>query len=583
MDRHWPFPISSWLDDETLFSLCSRIHRVSGNVFASVTCQQLFQHRTAGSQHDFPARIDRFVERSKGAYGQSNEIIARTLLPYFLPWKSETLAAQAMARVRHTNAGPLKFLLGISTSRFRAHLPLKACDGCISDDKNRNGVAYWHLTHQYPGVWICPRHHEPLREANVKATGVGRFLWFLPSDELLNPAPTLDSSAQQALLRFALLTLESVKALQERHIDSQRLAIAYASRLTAHKKEIGWDRPTNRTVGMHYSNSVAPLRQVAELSALAANAEQGRDQLARIQRSLNTSTHPLRHLSLIQWLYVDWADFWQHYSSTKASQPLCTDHPPSKPPPESSPGRSLKRQAFFDQLKQRSTSISAAARAVGISTNTAMAWATEAGIAVKQRPKLVHGSVREQVIQKLRTGENKQSVADTLGLSIQSITRVLQTEIGLRTAWREALNKRHRLDCRGKWTTAMKQNPNASKKTLRLIEPATFAWLYRNDLEWLNEKQLALRTIRSNNVSLDWDTRDTDLAHAVTKAALQCVLQHPAKKVTLQMLYQALPELKRRLSQLGRLPLTQAAIIAAITNGHAIPRNDLPLFGYDSQ
>lgn len=583
MDRHWPLPVSSWLDDETLFSLCSRIHKVSGNVFASVTCQQLFQHRLTGSQHDFPARIDQFVERTKGTYGNSNEIIGRTLLPYLLPWKSKTLSAQAVARVRHTNVGPLKFLLGISTSRFRAHFPLKACDGCMSDDKNRNGVAHWHLTHQYPGIWMCPRHHEPLREANVKATGVGRFLWFLPSDALLNPAPMLDSSAQQALLRFALLTLESVTALRSHHIDPQRLAIVYASRLHSNADGISLGRLTRIALGAHYAESVAPLREVAELSALAANAGQGSNQLARIQRSPSTSTHPLRHLSLIQWLYADWADFWQHYSSTETCHPACADRSISKPQAKLSPEEHPQRQAFLTQMKKGSASISAAAQIVGVTVHTAMSWATEAGIAIKHRPKRIHESARQQIIQKLRKGGNKQSIANELGLSTQSITRVLQTEIGLRVAWREALTKRRCAECREKWLTAMKRNPHASKKTLRLIEPAPFAWLYRNDREWLNEKLLAVPSIGRNNVSVDWDKRDADLAHAVSKAALQCFLHQPAQKINVQKLYQTLPELKRRISQLGRLPLTQAAIIAATNSStHVAEGDNGSLFGYNT-
>lgn len=579
MDRYWPFPVTSWLKDETLFSLCSRIHRVSGNIFANKTCQQLFQHPLAGSQHDFPARVDQFIEQSKGAYGDSNAVINRTLLPYFLPWKSEALSKRAVARVRDTNVGPLKFLLGISTSRFRAHLPLKACNGCMSDDRQHYGVAYWHLMHQYPGVWVCLDHREPLREANVKATGVGRFLWYLPDEELLNPVPILEPSTLEALLRFALLTHQSTTALRGGHIDAQRLAVVYAARLSTLTNTTNQNRLTRRALGTRYAMSVAPLRLIAELSALAANAEQGCSQLARIQRNL-TSAHPIRHLSLIQWLYADWADFWQHYSSTETFQPCpSANHILSRPKPRSQPTSRPERQAFLTLLEQESTSISAAALLMGISTQTALTWATDAGITVKRRPKLIVSTVREKIIQGLAKGEDKQSIATELSLSIQSITRVLQTEIGLREVWREALMQRRTVEHREKWTIAVKQNPQASKKILRMIEPGTFAWLYRNDRDWLHEKQLAIPSIGSNNVALNWDARDTDLAHMVDQAVLQYALLHPGERVTLQRLYQALPELKRRLSQLGRLPLTQAAISAATTRSHTTENHNGSLFG----
>src|SRR3546814_14180754 len=56
-------PITTWLDDETFYSLCCRFHRVAGNATASRTAQQLFGHPRHGTQHDFASRINVFVQR----------------------------------------------------------------------------------------------------------------------------------------------------------------------------------------------------------------------------------------------------------------------------------------------------------------------------------------------------------------------------------------------------------------------------------------------------------------------------------------------------------------------------------------
>jgi hypothetical protein len=50
----------AWLPDETLFSLCSRYHRASGNQLPTTTCKALFGHKLQGAAHDFPARLNHF-------------------------------------------------------------------------------------------------------------------------------------------------------------------------------------------------------------------------------------------------------------------------------------------------------------------------------------------------------------------------------------------------------------------------------------------------------------------------------------------------------------------------------------------
>ncbi|UUZ77528.1 hypothetical protein LP414_10400 [Polaromonas sp. P1(28)-13] len=64
-----------------------------------------------------------------------------------------------------------------------AHARMKACEACMKDDCAAFGWAYWHVDHQYPGMWICQKHSQQLRESTFKATGVERFQWHLPAEE----------------------------------------------------------------------------------------------------------------------------------------------------------------------------------------------------------------------------------------------------------------------------------------------------------------------------------------------------------------------------------------------------------------
>lgn len=202
----WPLP--QWLPDETFFSLASRYHAISGNRLPAHTNLALFGLRRSGCQHDLPTHLDQFAQRTEGRLG-SAETIARnhTILPFYLPARSEEEAVAALESLIGPPNGMLKYRLGIVTSRFRANHPLKACPACMEEDVSEQGVAYWHRAHQLPGVWVCRRHSVWLHEATLKSTGVQRFGWLLPKASILRPV-VADSDSHaliDELTQFAVL------------------------------------------------------------------------------------------------------------------------------------------------------------------------------------------------------------------------------------------------------------------------------------------------------------------------------------------------------------------------------------------
>ena len=81
-----PWPLPGWLPDETLFSLASRYHLMSGHRLPEYTNQALFGGRRAGAHHDFPCPLTAFVECTEGRLGSVAEIAQdRTVLSYYLP------------------------------------------------------------------------------------------------------------------------------------------------------------------------------------------------------------------------------------------------------------------------------------------------------------------------------------------------------------------------------------------------------------------------------------------------------------------------------------------------------------------
>ena len=207
---------------------------------------------------------------------------------------------------RTSGIGGLKAQLGILASRFGGSHPLKACAACMAHDLAGFGVAYWHVDHQYPGIWLCPIHNEILRVANVKSTGVIRFGWILPSKcDLALPWHNQDDAYQPpsavlaALRATATCSLATASLPAGFHFDPGRVAAIYRARII----ESGVATVTGRIHHELLARSVLPLcqslRAIREFTALPADEAQVGGQLVRMRSQARVSSHPLRDFVMI--------------------------------------------------------------------------------------------------------------------------------------------------------------------------------------------------------------------------------------------------------------------------------------------
>jgi Tn7-like transposition protein D/TniQ len=549
----------SWLPDETLFSLCSRYHRASGNRLSSTTCRLLFGHPRQGCAHDFPARLDYLLSVAGDALGSTDSIVEqRTVLPLYLRFASQNLIDAALSAAAQGSSGGLKFQLGLLTSRFRANHPLKACRDCIVEDAQNHATPYWHREHQLPGIWVCRRHGGWLQASGLKATGTSRFHWVLPSfDQLeLPPAAEPASSVRRLADMVAGAVGEPGVALAVPAMPAAfRAALARKGLLTG---------PTQRlrhtASGDAYASFTAPLLEVEQLSGLPGSSEKASAEIAKQIAGEPYRMHPIRRLALAAWLFKDLDEL--------LAEIALVSEPPKRvgrsPSPADQAALDPRRDGFLALLAAR-RSTSAAAKETGIDTATGMAWAAAAGIATPRRPKSLKGDARTRLIALLRKGVSKAEAASHAKVSIQTVTTLLRTEVGLHVAWKQAGFESARRYNRRRWERIASANPLSGVKAARMAEPAVYAWLYRNDRDWLGEMVANMaRAVRVPKMRVDWDARDRQLADQVRSIALQLVEREGAKRIRLHHLCQRIPELKAKVSKLDRLPLTRTAIFAAV-------------------
>lgn len=555
-------PLPEWLPDETLFSLVSRTHVLSGSATPIRTSQVLFGRARRGAQHDFPGYLSYFESATRGVLGRASEIARKnSLLSFYRCFLSDGEEAEFAREMSEGDVAHLKFRLGLLTSRFRANHPLKACPECLKVDRIEYGWQYWHLGHQFPGVWICEKHSICLQECLLKSTGVERFGWVLPNESNLRTAIHLKLDANEhcteRAIRFAALIREVVAGSHQCRFDRNIAYLAYRRRLAS----MGFERGGRLLWGplsAEFRAHLRELRLLPEFSSLEDSDPATRAYLSRLLRLPRARAHPLWHLLLVSWLFDDGSDFFRVLNADCGAPGLEEGAPEAlgsvRAPDE-------RRTRLVSRILDHGDSLRAASSAAGVDISTGMAWAAEEGISPKRRSKVLKADIRVRLESELRRGGDKTDLASQFGVSIQTITRTLLTTPGLHQQWTDARHEKRRGRYRRLWRLLCKRYPGAGVKLIRANAPAAYAWLYRNDRDWLNGNKPE-RVERTNNGLPDsvWSKRDDILSSKILMAANGLIQQGEAKRLFLWQLYQAVPGLRPMLRRLERLPRTRSAI-----------------------
>tara|TARA_R110000851_G_scaffold111379_1_gene234696 strand:- start:14989 stop:16725 length:1737 start_codon:yes stop_codon:yes gene_type:complete len=553
--HNWPLPITQWFDDELFYSLCCRFHYIAGNRLSGHTAKQLFGHARHGTQHDFPSNLDTFVQRTSGVFGDTPEhiILQHTILPFYLPWVSCSLGTELLDLLSRGQAARIKSLLGLPSSRLRANHPLRACPECMHEDKQRTGTAYWRLTHQLPGVRVCPTHKVLLWQFNEKTNAVRRFDWLLPRNDAFYPVGhTLTTHCQLWLDRLAQAAIEIFKLAPNIHIDLKTVQTAYRTALDEQAMLRGRHQIALGTVCQRYLAFTRSCRW-QELGIMPPAQERSTTfMLSRLLTRQPCSTNPLHHLPLILWLFGDWPTFWAAYKHAQAPASVTPVHPRT-----SSDIPDTQAQRLTQLVVVQGLSVSAAAQQLGIAVQTCQSWAAACGIRLQKRPKSNLERIAA-IVKDLRQGMEQKATAHKHGVSSSTISRLLLTEPGLHIRWEKARRALAQKRAQSRWLRAMTKHPNATAKQLREIEPASYAWLYRNDRAWLQSKlrKLAKHSV-DRSTSVDWAKRDEKLHGQVQQLYQQLQRDGELFPITVQQIYKSTPDIKPALSSLNRLPQTR--------------------------
>lgn len=320
--------VSGWLPDETLFSLVSRQHQLSGNVRTTETCRDAFGLARLGPEANMPSVPGSFMVATHGRYGSAGEIlIQHTVLPYYLPLASAAIRADVWASLTSDKPLSFRYPLGQLTGRFGTHHPLKACVACMAEDQASFGVAYWHRLHQLPSVWMCPKHRSLLLEC-VRRQGGG--VWeglCLPESAHLRSLPAMtgkNPNVWRSWVRVAENSASYIDSAPQLALDRCRVCSVLAKQAV----QLGAVDDAGK---LDFHKCAQLLMQACEPSSSAPTMRgvcQGERQAASMARRMLGSEFRSSVLDLmiaVSCIHGSWAAFLRDYQERNVSKDDCAE------------------------------------------------------------------------------------------------------------------------------------------------------------------------------------------------------------------------------------------------------------------
>ncbi|WP_330208070.1 TnsD family Tn7-like transposition protein [Pseudomonas sp. Z13] len=523
------FPRLDWLPDETLFSLCSRQHLVMGNLDPATTSTAVLGLSEKFIKHDIPCGIAALEQNGFHYWGNAESILLHhTIFSVFIPFQNKTKIEDAIITIKGDRIDSLKYRLGLVSSGFGAEHPLKACPYCMREDVYAHGIAYWHLTHQYPGVLICPRHQAWLMVSTKSRRWSGRFEWSLPTKDCL----IQQASSQKLWLRPAFLNLANNVidlAVIGRVMSLESCAVA----------------ATYRTAVLQGGRSaslldrIEPLRRFHLFESLPEDEKSTESFMSQLIRPPRRSIHPLKHLLLIDWLFDDLHSFLKAYDAEVA--------------------RLVQRVASTTSRKPyKQVSLSNAAAPT---KNT-------------PRPKRLKGELKEVLLSKLGKGIPKQKLCEEFKITVSTINRLLRAHPATNALAIEVRHSRELAEHRAQWQYLHSLHPELGVQALRNTIPSLYSWLYRNDKPWLMaEEQTFIKPAHVERHTVDWEARDSRLL-SMLRTACEAVAGLQRGPITTTELYARVPMLSSCLENRDRYVLSRAYLSTVLHRSKSTALHD---------
>ena len=435
------------LPDETIYSFLARLRVYSGS----------YNHRSASLLwfEQYGLSLDQKLATHLAYFSAQTNFPVELLLNDHTYYPLFSLAGNEPKKLKDVMLTGPSYRLGnyakITQSGLKALSKDKYCLSCIEADKEKYGVAYWHLSHQFTGIQSCHIHNTLLVDTSPSSR-----VYSLPP-QAISSSDVPASDLQRFFTTYVLEVNESAKSQKRNDLLLDK------SNLNA----------LIRQKGFMSNDSISMQRLIAVISNITVrlfNNDVFTEHVVRnLIRKPYYACHPLK-LILFRFALEQQPDI-------AAQEHLQLLKPTDK-------DKKREKQCLL-LLQEGELNFTEIARRVRCSIGYVIKLAKQENIAYLKRTQFISADIEKRILMRLVKGDARDAIAREEQVSVSSVEKICGEHYQL-SEWRQylrALGKRdkYRIEMR----SALKKHSFSTRAEIKAMYPACYMWLYKYDTQWL--------------------------------------------------------------------------------------------------
>jgi hypothetical protein len=569
--------------DELLYSICARFSERLQYPNKKSVLQELFGTDRCVAVVDLPSHLDQLVKSmpNSSCYSVQKLIERHTMLPYYAPFLNSITVERLRRQLKSSHGSSIHTRSGITASSVRPFQWLRYCPMCANEDRWLFGETYWHRIHQVPGVEVCHKHNLFLVDSAVRIHNAqSRHVFFSAEGNAESTPLRLLGKSDSVHHVLLMLSRNAAWLLQRptRKSDLPSMRARYVRSLADRGLATYSGRVHAKALLEEFSEQY-PQSLLSQLKSVSNEFATGSPiWLLDLVRPTKRAKHPLQHLLLMSFLGQTTQEFFSNSIET---------HPfPHSPYPCLNRAADHFRKSCIEHC--RITFTKDHGKPVGT-------FACDCGFQYMRTGPDRSTKDQHRIDRIVDFGDTWTDALKRMWCDSDVSLRLMSRRLGVdpltvkrqaalanlsfpRTAPRSALMKQ---PCTGTshmrasphtkfqtyrevWLTLRARNPAAGPTELRRLAPSTYAWLRRNQLEWLKANVPPTRARFPASHRVNWKLRDQRLSEAAIRASLHLRnLPGPPVKISAARIARTIGQLALIQKHLAKLPETARALARA--------------------
>ncbi|MDO6677097.1 TnsD family Tn7-like transposition protein [Shewanella sp. 4_MG-2023] len=452
--------------DETLYSWLSRWVYSTPSPSINLILERMLGSHSKQLDSLFPSYVVALAQQA--SISEAILINAHTLVPYFRHFCNESLYCSTLKDMHSGETQSTHSKMSLIAGRIKESRYLNFCPGCVEDDINQWGIAYWHVAHQLPGLSSCVTHGLNLKGVKKYRRGLLRPPQTVVKEDLICASPRALKLAQ---LSIELLSFEpplfegEVMAMIYRH---RLLEMGLASeRLNIHQAEL-------RVSLKEYWGLVLQEETIAHIFELGG----GHTYPTCLFYQASAHHHPLKHLLMIGMIFESIGELVHFHKSIISNQAMSNKVHRNKI------DKQVKMELALAALKAGS-SLRQSCNASGLSIGKVKQIAVSHNVSIQRREQKLFAMERELILQDLKRLKSTQEIAILMNCSVGAVEQILSQHP---TVVEHRRKERFMRKChfhRANLIVAMRKQPHCTRSSLQQAVRTDYTWLFRYDKAWL--------------------------------------------------------------------------------------------------